>query len=72
MLIREKRYGHLESATAAKQQRDLSPRIRGDSINGRYSQDPVKYTRSRGNVWHTEFVVVYLWVILVYHLKNQN
>ncbi|XP_060585170.1 epidermal growth factor receptor-like isoform X2 [Ruditapes philippinarum] len=48
-LIREKRYGHLESASAAKQQRDLLPsnRLRGDSINGRYSSDPVKYTRSR-------------------------
>ena len=49
-LIREKRYGHLESASAAKQQRDLLPsnRVRGDSINGRYSSDPVKYTRNRG------------------------
>lgn len=49
-LIREKRYGHLESAAAARQQRELSPsnRLRGDSINGRYSSDPVKYTRSRG------------------------
>ncbi|XP_052229388.1 epidermal growth factor receptor-like isoform X1 [Dreissena polymorpha] len=40
---REKRYGHLESAAAAKQHRDLSPnsRLRGDSIAGRYSSDPV-------------------------------
>ncbi|XP_045177592.2 epidermal growth factor receptor-like isoform X3 [Mercenaria mercenaria] len=51
-LIREKRYGHLESASAAKQQRDLLPsnRLRGDSINGRYSSDPVKYTRNRDDV----------------------
>ncbi|KAL4217428.1 Receptor tyrosine-protein kinase erbB-2 [Mactra antiquata] len=51
-LIREKRYGHLESAAAARQQRELSPsnRLRGDSINGRYSSDPVKYTRSRDEV----------------------
>ncbi|XP_052813667.1 epidermal growth factor receptor-like isoform X2 [Mya arenaria] len=47
--IREKRYGHLESAAVAKQQRDLSPnnRLRVDSFNSRYCSDPVKYTRSR-------------------------
>ena len=50
-LTRDKKYGHLESAAAARQQRELSPtnRLRGDSINGRYSSDPVKYTRNRGN-----------------------
>ncbi|KAK3601290.1 hypothetical protein CHS0354_011886 [Potamilus streckersoni] len=46
---REKRYGHLESAAAARQQRELSPsRARGDSINSRYSSDPVKFLKDRG------------------------
>ena len=47
-LIRDKRYGHLESA-AARQQNDLTPknRYRGDSINGRYSADPVKYVKEK-------------------------
>lgn len=47
-LIRDKRYTHLESA-AARQQNELSPknRYRGDSINGRYSSDPVKYIKER-------------------------
>ncbi|KAK3082662.1 hypothetical protein FSP39_001823 [Pinctada imbricata] len=39
---REKRYGHLESAAAARQQRLDPGRMRGDSINSRYSSDPVK------------------------------
>lgn len=49
--IREKRYGHLESAAAAKQQRQQlqPPRGRGDSINSRYSSDPVKILRD-GNI----------------------
>lgn len=40
---REKRYGHLESAAKARDQRAQDPsRIRGDSVNSRYSSDPVK------------------------------
>ena len=52
--VRERRYGHLESAAVAKQQRDMSPsnRLRVDSMNGRYSSDPVKYTRTKGK-WIT-------------------
>ncbi|XP_033729061.1 epidermal growth factor receptor-like isoform X2 [Pecten maximus] len=43
---REKRYGHLESAAAARKQRELSPtRGRGNSINSRYSSDPVQFLR---------------------------
>lgn len=47
-LIRDKRYNHLESA-AARQHNDLMPknRYRGDSINGRYSSDPVKYIKEK-------------------------
>ncbi|KAL3854543.1 hypothetical protein ACJMK2_013807, partial [Sinanodonta woodiana] len=46
---REKRYGHLESAAAARQQRELSPsRARGDSFTSRYSSAPVKFTKDRG------------------------
>ncbi|XP_048773673.2 epidermal growth factor receptor-like isoform X3 [Ostrea edulis] len=40
---REKRYGHLESAAKARDQRAQDPsRNRGDSVNSRYSSDPVK------------------------------
>ncbi|XP_021342563.1 epidermal growth factor receptor-like isoform X1 [Mizuhopecten yessoensis] len=43
---REKRYGHLESAAAARKKRELSPtRGRGNSINSRYSSDPVQFLR---------------------------
>lgn len=40
--FREKRYAHLDSALNARQQREMSPRGRGDSINSRYSSDPVQ------------------------------
>nr|AXK69510.1 epidermal growth factor receptor 1b [Sinonovacula constricta] len=50
-LIREKRYGHLESAAAARHQRELSPgRSRDNSISGRYCTDPVTYRRGADNV----------------------
>nr|XP_022328410.1 epidermal growth factor receptor-like isoform X3 [Crassostrea virginica] len=40
---REKRYAHLESAAKAREQRAQDPsRNRGDSVNSRYSSDPVK------------------------------
>ena len=40
---REKRYAHLESAAKARDQRAQDPsRNRGDSVNSRYSSDPVK------------------------------
>ncbi|KAL5006104.1 hypothetical protein ScPMuIL_017262 [Solemya velum] len=48
---REKRYGHLESAAAARQQREHSPsRLRGDSVNSRYSSDPIKFFKERDEV----------------------
>ncbi|XP_014767891.1 epidermal growth factor receptor isoform X1 [Octopus bimaculoides] len=49
---REKRYGHLESAAAARHQRQMNPHHRGreDSINSRYSTDPIKYSRDRDNI----------------------
>lgn len=46
---REKRYGHLESAAAARQQRQMAPsRGREDSVSSRYSTDPIKYSKERG------------------------
>ena len=45
---REKRYGHLESAAAARQQRLDPARVRGDSVNSRYSSDPVKVLHVEG------------------------
>ncbi|CAI9728992.1 epidermal growth factor receptor-like isoform X2 [Octopus vulgaris] len=49
---REKRYGHLESAAAARHQRQMDPHRRGreDSINSRYSTDPIKYSRDRDDI----------------------
>ncbi|GAB1603004.1 epidermal growth factor receptor-like isoform X1 [Argonauta hians] len=49
---REKRYGHLESAAAARHQRQMDPSCRGreDSINSRYSTDPIKYPRDRDDI----------------------
>ena len=44
---REKRYAHLDSALNARQQREMSPRGRGDSINSRYSSDPVQVLHGR-------------------------
>lgn len=47
---REKQYGHLESAAKARDQRAQDPsRIRGDSVNSRYSSDPVKVLHTAGN-----------------------
>ncbi|GAB1602446.1 epidermal growth factor receptor-like isoform X2 [Argonauta hians] len=46
---REKRYGHLESAAAARHRRQMDPncRVQEDMINCRYSTDPLKYSRDR-------------------------
>lgn len=46
--FREKRYAHLDSALNARQQREMSPRGRGDSINSRYSSDPVQVLQDNG------------------------
>lgn len=47
---REKRYAHLESAAEARNMRQqLSPtRGRENSINSRYSSDPVRFFKDRG------------------------
>lgn len=48
---REKRYGHLESAAAARQQRQMAPsRGREDSVSSRYSTDPIKYSKERDDL----------------------
>ncbi|BFZ21756.1 hypothetical protein BsWGS_24794 [Bradybaena similaris] len=44
--IREKKYGHLTAAARAKQERE-SPH---DSINSRYSSDPIKFSRDREEI----------------------
>ena len=46
--FREKRYGHLDSALNARQQRQMSNRGRGDSVNSRYSSDPVQILEDNG------------------------
>ncbi|ESO84890.1 hypothetical protein LOTGIDRAFT_176935, partial [Lottia gigantea] len=45
--IRDKRYQHLNSAVQAQEQR--TTRGREDSINSRYSVDPVKFLRDKGD-----------------------
>ncbi|XP_055959099.1 epidermal growth factor receptor-like [Patella vulgata] len=48
---REKRYAHLDNAVQARQQRQTSPtRGRGDSINSRYSSDPVKFLKDKDDI----------------------
>ena len=46
--FREKRYAHLDSALNARQQREMSNRGRGDSVNSRYSSDPVQILEDNG------------------------
>ena len=46
--IREKRYAHLDSALSARQLREKSNRGRGDSVNSRYSSDPVQILEDNG------------------------
>lgn len=48
--IREKKYGHLNAAARAKQEREEQPNFRGDSINSRYSSDPIKYNKDRDEI----------------------
>ncbi|CAL1544739.1 unnamed protein product [Lymnaea stagnalis] len=53
--IREKKYGHLNAAARAKQEREEQPNFRGDSINSRYSSDPIKYNKDRDEIdWAIE------------------
>nr|KAI8744868.1 epidermal growth factor receptor-like isoform X1 [Biomphalaria glabrata] len=47
--IREKKYGHLNAAAKAKQEREL-PHFRGDSVNSRYSSDPIRYLKDKEEV----------------------
>lgn len=46
---REKNYAHLDAAVEARKQRQLSPtRMREDSFNSRYSSDPIKFFKDKG------------------------
>ena len=51
--FREKRYAHLDSALNARQQREMSNRGRGDSVNSRYSSDPVQILEDNGDIMMT-------------------
>lgn len=44
--VREKKYGHLNAAAKAKQEREC-PRTRGSSVSSRYSSDPIKFTKDK-------------------------
>lgn len=45
--VRDKMYGHLNAAARAKHERE-HPHNRADSVGSRYSSDPIKYNKVKG------------------------